>query len=117
MILKAIYFQDKSTAREILLETDPRRMKSLGRQIRGFRQETWDQEKISAMKKAVSAKFMLNLEMKEMLRRTGNAILAECSPYDSIWGTGTASTNPDDWTGQNLLGSILMEVRSEFLPK
>ena len=46
-----------------------------------------------------------------------NAIIAEASPYDKIWGIGLRS-NPGltkkDWKGQNLLGQILMDVRNDL---
>ena len=48
--------------------------------------------------------------------KTGDAILAECSHSDSIWGIGRGMDDPraDDikeWDGQNLLGFALMQVR------
>lgn len=69
--------------------------------------------------------------MKKALLATGNALIAEASPYDSIWGaegTGLSPTHPDakdpsKWRGrsnyvhrggQNLLGIALMEVRSQL---
>lgn len=46
----------------------------------------------------------------------GDQILAEASPWDTIWGTGLRQTdpnirNPSMWRGQNLLGKALMNVR------
>jgi len=75
--------------------------------------------------------------MKKALLATGNALIAEASPYDSIWGaegTGLSPTHPDakdpsKWRGRsrsqahsnyvhrggrNLLGVALMEVRSQL---
>ena len=45
--------------------------------------------------------------------------MAEASPYDDIWGIGMSVENalgcePKFWSGQNLLGKILMEIREEF---
>ena len=47
---------------------------------------------------------------------TGNAILAEASPYDNIWGIGidretAMKESVEQWRGENLLGFALMEVR------
>ena len=114
MALKAIAFDDKAILMQILSETDPRRMKALGRQIRGFNQGQWDSLKVAAMKKAVYQKFSSIPELKTLLLQTDDSILGECSPYDAVWGTGTASADPKNWTGENLLGQILMQVRNEL---
>jgi len=52
----------------------------------------------------------------DKLKKTGDAILAEASPQDKIWGIGMTADdpdakNPDHWNGQNILGDILMEIR------
>ena len=51
-----------------------------------------------------------------------DAILAEASPKDSIWGIGldasaASEMDPSEWPGQNLLGKILMELRRDFSGK
>ena len=48
---------------------------------------------------------------------TKEHILVEASPVDAIWGIGLAVddpqlANPQQWRGQNLLGFILMRVRT-----
>ena len=50
---------------------------------------------------------------------TGNQVLVEASPVDTIWGIGLAQDNPaaedpDTWKGLNLLGFALMEVREQL---
>ena len=50
------------------------------------------------------------------LKATGDAIMAEASPYDQIWGIGMTADDPGardpkQWNGQNILGDILMEIR------
>ena len=52
----------------------------------------------------------------EFLLSTEDAILAEASPYDKIWGIGldretALKGSVDQWQGENLLGCALMEVR------
>ena len=47
---------------------------------------------------------------------TGDKIIVEASPYDSIWGIGMGAKDeniedPTAWNGENLLGFALMEVR------
>jgi len=46
-------------------------------------------------------------------------MLAEPSPYDSIWGIGLSrrdhrARNPELWQGENLLGFALMEMRRKL---
>jgi ribA/ribD-fused uncharacterized protein len=64
-------------------------------------------------------KFSQDESLKKFLLSTGDKILVESSPYDSIWGIGMLETdpgvnNPVLWKGENLLGFALMEVRDEL---
>lgn len=116
MIMKAAIFGDWDIAEKIHATDDPKRMKALGRQVKGFNSAIWDLNKEQAMIDGLTAKFQQNEEMKEMLLATGNSLLAECAVHDKIWGIGRsmwdqARFNPDLWNGQNLLGKILMKVR------
>ena len=50
------------------------------------------------------------------LLATGDAIIAECSPNDRIWGIGLALDDPRhqdvaQWQGESILGRALMRVR------
>lgn len=65
------------------------------------------------------AKFSQNDYLKNLLLGTDDAILAECSPYDRIWGIGLAIDDPrvqdpSMWRGENLLGRMLMDVRHQL---
>lgn len=65
------------------------------------------------------AKFSQNEELKNKLKATGDAILAECAVKDVIWGIGLSMKAPDrlgidNWKGQNLLGYALMMVRERL---
>ncbi len=56
------------------------------------------------------------MELFKFLHDTGNKVLVEASPYDTIWGIGMRKsedgiTNPHNWKGLNKLGFALMEVR------
>ena len=55
-------------------------------------------------------------EKLEFLLNTGDKIIVEASPYDSIWGIGMGAKDenieyPTAWKGENLLGFAIMEVR------
>ena len=65
------------------------------------------------------SKFSQNEALKKQLTDTGEAVLAECSVSDRIWGIGLSMTDPErfeisKWKGQNLLGYSLMMVRMKF---
>ena len=57
--------------------------------------------------------------LKEQLKETKDAILAECAVKDWIWGIGLSMNDPkrldmNQWKGPNLLGSTLMMVRERL---
>lgn len=65
------------------------------------------------------AKFTQNEDLRRALLETGDATLAEASPYDAIWGIGRKASErlaqvPEKWKGTNLLGKVLMRVRAEL---
>jgi ribA/ribD-fused uncharacterized protein len=50
---------------------------------------------------------------------TGNAILVEASPYDTVWGIGldevTAKVTPvNEWKGTNWLGEVLTQLKLDL---
>lgn len=119
MAQKARFFHDSQRYTAILRASTPGECKDLGRQVTPFDSKAWGAVKYDIVKTANKAKYEQNPDLKDKLLRTGNAILAEASPHDRIWGIGIAAdkaakVNPSDWPGQNLLGKILMELRSEF---
>lgn len=84
---------------------DPSASKHLGNSI--LLCKDWEAVKVRVMKEIVTAKFMQNPELRELLLSTGDAYLEEGNDWgDRIWGTV-------DGVGQNLLGQILMQVRKE----
>jgi N-glycosidase YbiA len=68
----------------------------------------WDTIRNEVMAKALRAKFTQNEPLKALLLSTGSKKLEEASPTDSYWGTGK------NGKGQNQLGMLLMELRSEL---
>jgi ribA/ribD-fused uncharacterized protein len=65
-------------------------------------------------------KFRQNIEMGDLLIKTGSKVLVEASPRDRVWGIGMAknnskSTNPRQWNGLKLLGFVLMETRARLV--
>lgn len=115
MYQKAILFNDFEIAKQVLNETDVRKIKALGRKVKNFNNELWDKHKEDFMFNACYAKFSQNDKLKDFLLSTGNHEIVEASPVDNIWGIGFSSDNAmeniDKW-GQNLLGKTLMKVRA-----
>lgn len=119
MAQKARLFGDKQTLEKILSSEDPSQIKKLGRQVKQFETQLWDRAKYSIVLNGNWKKFSQNPELRKFLISTGESILAEASPYDTIWGIGLSaeqpqSLKPEQWRGENLLGFALMEVRDEL---
>ncbi|NRP11357.1 N-glycosidase YbiA [Aliiroseovarius sp. xm-m-379] len=119
MYLKAMLFDDKTVAQEILDATDPGQQKALGRKVRGFSEAQWDLHKEEIVYRINRAKYHQNKGLRRKLFQTIPHMMIEASPVDSIWGIGldaknAALTDPELWPGQNLLGQILTQVRTEL---
>ena len=119
MAQKAKLFGDFESYDAILRESDPWKCKKLGRGVKHFDAGKWDAEKYGIVKAGNRAKYRQNPDLMQKLLDTGNAVLAEASPKDRIWGIGldaetAAATDIAEWPGEGLLGLILMELRNEF---
>ena len=116
MLKKALLFDDYKTADKILKATTPYECKTLGRNVKSFDDEVWNQNKFGFVVKTNFEKFSQNKHLLDILLGTQNKILVEASPYDKIWGIGMSVahpniTNENHWRGENLLGKALMVVR------
>ena len=119
MYQKAICFNDLEIAAQILETGDVSRIKELGRLVTGYDDNYWGGIRQIVVYKGLLAKFAQNTELKELLLKTGDAVLAECAVKDRIWGIGLSMRDPDrfdrsKWKGQNLLGYTLMMVRESL---
>ena len=119
MYQKAVRFGDKEIAAQILCCNEASRIKELGRLVSGYDENQWNGVRQIVVYEGLLAKFSQNEELKEKLKATGSALLAECAVKDRIWGIGLSMKNPDrfertKWKGQNLLGYALMMVRDRL---
>jgi len=119
MANKAKLFGDHEIFKKIINADKPGEVKELGRQIKNFDQLTWDKQKYEIVKSGNIHKFSQNQKLKDYLINTGNRVLVEASPVDTIWGIGLTQDsknidNPYTWKGLNLLGFSIMETR-DFL--
>lgn len=116
---KARLFGDEETALRIAAAGSPRQAKEFGRQVAGFVPADWDREKRRIVTEGNLAKFSQNGALGDFLLATGDKVLVEASPVDSIWGIGLAADHedardPSKWRGDNLLGFVLMDVRDRL---
>ena len=119
MYNKALLFDDKDIANEILNNNQPKAIKELGRKVKNFNDELWDKMKYKIVFTGNYYKFSQNTDLRNFLLSTKNKVLVEASPYDKVWGIKMKYDdenieNPFCWKGKNLLGFALMEARDEI---
>jgi ribA/ribD-fused uncharacterized protein len=107
MAMKAKLFQDENIFEKIVSKTSPKDVKDLGRQIKNFDPEVWDERKYNIVKGGNYHKFSQNKELLEFIRQTRGKVLVEASPVDRVWGIGLAEEDPNakdpaEWKGENL---------------
>lgn len=117
MAQKALLFHDKKSYKCIINEQELPKIKALGRKVLWFDQKKWDEHKEQIVYDANYLKFSQNSELKEHLLATGEKMIIEANPNDIVWACGLKEdhkhiTSPRHWRGENLLGQILMQVRS-----
>lgn len=122
MYKKAMLFGDTETANEIMKAAHPREQKALGRKVKGFDKDLWEQNCKQYVYDANYAKFTQNFMLLTGLMATGDTELVEASPEDKIWGIGLADTDPraqnkETWQGTNWLGEILTKLREDLKTK
>jgi len=119
MAQKALLFNNREIYRKIVNCENPGEAKELGRQVIGFDENIWRENRFDIDRLGNIHKFNQNREMGEYLLKTGNRTLVEASPVDTIWGIGLTKDSSEidniyTWRGLNLLGFALMETR-DFL--
>lgn len=102
---------DPELQEQIRLQTTPGRAKRLGRRIQ--LREGWDEMKDAHMLYCLRKKFTLNTKMQVLLLETGDKHLCEGNKWhDNYWGSCTCWKCGNQ--GRNMLGQLLMQVRSEL---
>ena len=112
---KATLFNDDETHSKIMNATSPAVCKSLGKRVKNFVPQRWEQEAGSIAYRGVLAKYSQNPLHKKRLLDTGNKKLGEASK-DKLWGVGMSLRDPgllyqNRWTGANILGVALERAR------
>lgn len=121
MFEKCRFFNDIEKAYKCIECGDALESKKIGMSLKIDR-EKWSEVMFDIMYNICYQKFSSNNDIKKMLLKTGNKILVEGSPYDITWGVGISKHDDSilqeiNWKGRNLLGEILMKVRSELRKK
>lgn len=120
MYKKALLFNDKEIANEILKCKLPSEQKRLGRLVKNFNKEIWDKNCLDIVYNGNKLKFLQNPDMLKSLIDTKGKFLVEASPFDTIWGIGMSEDeakkiDPSMWKGQNLLGKVLTKLRDDLM--
>ena len=117
---KAMLFEDRGVAAQVLAAPHPREHKALGRKVKPYDEKRWREHRERIVMDGNRAKFTQNQDLLAKLVATKGTTLVEASPYDKIWGIGLAATDPratdpSQWKGTNLLGKILTRLRDELV--
>ena len=119
MYCKAKLFGDMDIAEQIRSTNNPKKQKSLGRQVKGYNDEVWMETAYDVVVIGNHAKFSQDATLYTLLESTKGKLLVEASPLDTRWGIGMAENDegvddPAKWKGANLLGRAITEVRIEL---
>ena len=119
MYKKAVCFNDDAIAAQILVTKDVAKIKQLGRLVSKYNECVWSGVRQIIVYQGLLEKFSQNEDLRIKLKKTENAILAECAVKDCIWGIGLSMNDArrfdiSMWKGQNLLGYTLMMVREKL---
>ena len=100
--------------RTIIAQKSPMAAKMKSKRYRRDSRDDWNQSNIKVMKWCLRVKLAQNWDkFGKLLRETGDMPIVEESKRDSFWGAKPIDENM--LVGTNVLGRLLMELRSEYL--
>ena len=116
MYTKCTVFGDEASAGAVMATEDTALQQSTGRKASGYIGPVWAGMRQMVVLHGLMAKFSQNEDLRKNLLETGDAYLVECAGSDKIWACGIRIDDDRrfdaaNWTGSNLLGFALMEVR------
>ena len=122
MYRKCMAFGDTVSAAAVLQTNDTAQQQAIGRQAAGYIDSVWAGMRQMIVVRGLLAKFSQNEGLKQKLLGTDDAILVECAGKDKIWACGIRLNDElrrdaSNWTGMNILGFALMEVRDMLRQK
>lgn len=105
---QAMKFADPALRERIRAATSPYLAAAIGNDRRNPLRPGWDGERVQVMETAMRAKFTQDAAARAALLATGDERLVDHTAGDAFWGDG------GDGRGANMLGAILMRLRSEL---
>lgn len=119
MLCKASLMGDEKTFARVAAAQTPAEAKRLGRVVEPWDENRWQMHVCDIARHVALAKFAGVPGLRERLLATGERLMAEAAPNDSVWGIGLARKDPDarcpwKWKGANVLGWALMQAREEL---
>lgn len=120
MAAKAKLMNDYDSVQAIMSAISPMEQKRLGRLVQNYDDKLWNEKRLDVVYIGNYYKFSQNEDLKLRLLATGDTLLVEASPFDTIWGIGldeiqAKKVGPDKWPGKNYLGKVLTLVREDLL--
>lgn len=128
MWAKAMYFNDKKSATEILTSKSegntPMWCKQCGRWVENYDDKKWSLVRFDMMYQVNLSKYTQDEKLQKKLLdpQFDGKTFVEASPTDRIWGIGLGIEqdqafidNEDNWNGQNLLGKVITAVRKTII--
>ena len=117
MFCKAKTFCDSEIGQQIMATDNVGKIKALGRSVKNYDEVIWNGLRQIIVYEGLVAKFKQNTDLSKLLLETEDAVLAECSVQDKVWGIGLSMKDErrfdiHQWLGANLLGFTLMQVRN-----
>lgn len=117
---KAKFFGDAEAVDLIKRDFSPREATLIAQTISNYDADAWDEQKVSKMLTLLRHKFRCSLSAKRVLLSTGSSVIVFAFKGDLFWGNGLSEDDvgnlqTDAWLGQNKLGYLLMQVRSELM--
>ena len=119
MYRKCMLFGDETSAKAVLATEDVATQQAIGRNASGYINAVWAGARQMVVYRALMAKFTQNDDLRQQLLDTGDAYLVECAGSDRVWACGIRLDDEkrfdaSNWTGSNILGFALMEVREQL---
>lgn len=116
-MMKCIHAENEDATKKIKTAKTSLECKRIGDTVI-IEKDDWLPKAKDVMRKAMKAKFTQDIRARQFLIKTGNNVIVEATK-NKTWGSGLSLMDENNgikqkWTGQNLTGQILMNVREEI---